>query len=308
MNQFDMSALTFNQINIFLHAAKLRSFSEAANELHITQPLVSRTIANLEKQFGFPLFIRGHHFVALTPCGSLLADKWDSLYAEAVSSVEDVCSLYASEENTLNVTDDYMQITSTYLTAIIDVFKSSYPEIKLHVEKMRPPDFTRSLLAGTSDIGFISDPELARLQHENYSYKKLAEGTFCLIVSQNHPYADHTSVTIDELADIPIAIIEKKTSSAYYDTIVSLFTAKGYMPRIGSYVTNTPSLMYACKNEGFGMIAHGFISREPDMRYIPITGTSCSMYLLWKSGNNKKGLDMFIETASHVMQSFDPTL
>ena len=56
----------------FLTVAKEQSFTKAAEQLHITQPTLSRQLASLEDELGTTLFNRGGHSVTLTDAGLLL--------------------------------------------------------------------------------------------------------------------------------------------------------------------------------------------------------------------------------------------
>ena len=58
-----------NQLRIFEAAARLLSFTQAAHELHLTQPAVSQQIKALERQMGRPLFVRRHQGLDLTEAG-----------------------------------------------------------------------------------------------------------------------------------------------------------------------------------------------------------------------------------------------
>ena len=50
--------MTFLQIQYFLKTAECMSFSQAAQQLYVTQPSVSRQIKQLEQELGYPLFVR----------------------------------------------------------------------------------------------------------------------------------------------------------------------------------------------------------------------------------------------------------
>ena len=58
-----------NQLRVFEAAARLLSFTKAANELHLSQPAVSQQIKALERHAGRPLFVRRHQSLELTEAG-----------------------------------------------------------------------------------------------------------------------------------------------------------------------------------------------------------------------------------------------
>lgn len=63
--------MDFRILIYFLTIAKERSFTKAAEQLHITQPTLSRQIAALEEEIGVPLFVRSGRNITLTDAGIL---------------------------------------------------------------------------------------------------------------------------------------------------------------------------------------------------------------------------------------------
>lgn len=57
---------------VFLTIAKYKSFQKAAELHHVTPPAISHLVKQLEKEFGFSLFVRNHRNVSLTTAGETL--------------------------------------------------------------------------------------------------------------------------------------------------------------------------------------------------------------------------------------------
>ena len=67
-------------LRYFLTVAKEQSFTKAAEQLHITQPTLSRQMAAFEEDLGITLFIRNGKKISLTDEGILLKRRaWRSL-------------------------------------------------------------------------------------------------------------------------------------------------------------------------------------------------------------------------------------
>lgn len=71
--------MTIKQLEYFMVIARNLSFTRASNEIYISQPALSRSIASLEKKLGVPLFVRDRHSVSLTPAGEVLAAELPAL-------------------------------------------------------------------------------------------------------------------------------------------------------------------------------------------------------------------------------------
>lgn len=72
---------TLKQLHIFLAVAETLQMSEAARKLYVSQPTVSQTILELEREFGAVLFERSPRYLKLTAKGALL---WE--YAQQVAT------------------------------------------------------------------------------------------------------------------------------------------------------------------------------------------------------------------------------
>ena len=77
--------LNYQALYYLLEVSAARSFSLAAEKLHMTRPALSTSIKNLEKELGFPLLNRSHEGVTLTPQGEavvILAQKGFAYFDE----------------------------------------------------------------------------------------------------------------------------------------------------------------------------------------------------------------------------------
>ena len=74
-----LSQMNLMQMMVFIRTAKENSFSETANQLHMTQSAVSKSISRLEKELNLKLFERTTRRIELTPAGKYLYTHWQPL-------------------------------------------------------------------------------------------------------------------------------------------------------------------------------------------------------------------------------------
>lgn len=67
--------MTLNHLRYFLAACRYLNITQAAGELHISQPSLSYALKELEKELGYDLFRRSNHRISLTPEGELFYEK-----------------------------------------------------------------------------------------------------------------------------------------------------------------------------------------------------------------------------------------
>lgn len=82
------SRIKLRHIACFLEVAARSGFGRAANALHLTQPAVSRAIAELEDILGLPLFERGRGGTALTPAGTAFRAHAGAAFAELARGID----------------------------------------------------------------------------------------------------------------------------------------------------------------------------------------------------------------------------
>lgn len=82
--------MEFRQLEYFMEVAKREHMTDAAEELHVSQSSVSRSIYNLEEELGVKLFIREGRNVRLTPTGQIFLERATQIYNLAEESKREV--------------------------------------------------------------------------------------------------------------------------------------------------------------------------------------------------------------------------
>ena len=103
MQHIDLRNIKINQIQIFLEAVNCGSFSGAAEALHVTQPMVSKTIQALEKELGIILFIRSKGKLNLTPAGRDCYNQWSNMLKYLEASVESAHAIQEGASSRLHI-------------------------------------------------------------------------------------------------------------------------------------------------------------------------------------------------------------
>ncbi len=117
-------------LTAFESAARLASFTKAANELGVTQAAISRQIHLLEAYLGFALFIRGHRKVELTDKGRVLALASQDAFDIIASSVSEVTSDAQDVDLTIAAT---VAFSHFWLLPRISEFSRNHPGINVRI-------------------------------------------------------------------------------------------------------------------------------------------------------------------------------
>jgi len=151
------------QLQVFLAVYRNRSFSRAAEELHLTQPSVSTHIKRLEETLGVPLFDRIGRKTAPTKAGKLLSVRAEEL----LHRLEDIRREVVGQANAIKglITMASTSIPGSYvIPALASEFKKTHPEVFFQVLIKESGEVVREIRDGEFLLGLVdektSDPDL----------------------------------------------------------------------------------------------------------------------------------------------------
>ena len=141
----------------FYYVAKNSNITQAANELLISQPAVSKSIKTLESDLNTQLFNRKNDGVSLTNAGEILYNKIKKAMELIISAEEDLTSLNNMEKGSLNIGAGNT-IMQRYLMPYIKEFHKKYPHINVKVHTLFTPELIKKAQVGLVDIVFTHLP------------------------------------------------------------------------------------------------------------------------------------------------------
>jgi LysR family transcriptional regulator, glycine cleavage system transcriptional activator len=144
MNTRTRRPLSLSALRAFEAVARRLNFSDAAEELFVTQSAVSRQIKGLEDELGAALFVRGTRHVELTQSGRVLQRSVESGLGQIDASVRQIRQ--ARSRKRVSVTT-FASFGSLWLLPRIEAFQRQHPDIDLRI-------------SATDTIDDLDDPEL----------------------------------------------------------------------------------------------------------------------------------------------------
>ncbi|MDR3275605.1 MAG: LysR family transcriptional regulator [Treponema sp.] len=196
-----------DQIKYVVSIAETGSFSATAERLYISQPAVSKHIADLEWELGGALFNREHRQVALSPLG----EKLYPLMKRIVTQIDEVMQearAYTTHKETVKLAS--LPIMGQYhITEALQLFETEHGNISVEVTELEERDLIASLDAGDCDVAIIRE-EL--FPAGRYVVQRLVEDRLALFVNEKNPLAKQTSVMPEMLRAEPLMLMPKYTS------------------------------------------------------------------------------------------------
>lgn len=194
-------------LEYYLMVAREENITKAAELLHITQPTLSRQLAQMEEELGVRLFTRGKHSITLTEDGMLLkrraqeivdlADKTRRDLKHAEQDLIGKISIGSGEIKSMRVLADWIaKFHCQHPKVTFDIYSGTADEIKEQLEK------------GLMDSGLLAEP----VDVAKYMFIRLPEKVrWGVIVRKDSPIAEKEYVTAKNLADIPL-LVSKRSS------------------------------------------------------------------------------------------------
>ena len=186
------------QLHIFCRVVEHKSFSRAAEAVHLSQPTVSAHIKDLESHFGCPLIDRLAKEAAPTQAGRLLygyARRMLGLRDEAESAM----SQYQGKTRG-RIAVGGSTIPGTYLLPrAVGRFRRRYPEVRLSLVIEDTAGIISGILEGVLELGVVG----AESGEKDIRQQAVMEEEMRLIVPHGHPWARRKRVALAELWEEP---------------------------------------------------------------------------------------------------------
>lgn len=193
--------MELRRIKYFIKAAALQNFTEAANQLFITQSTLSQQIKQLEDELGILLFDRLGKRVRLTEAGRLFlpyAQKTAKDVEDGKDILKDLMNLETGNL-IIGVTYGLMHI----LTRAIADFNTKRPQIRLQIDFGTTNELLARLEQGQIDL-MLSFLPVQR--NAVYVSEKLFSSCLSLITRQTHPLAKNKHLSLKKLETLPLIL------------------------------------------------------------------------------------------------------
>lgn len=188
---------SLRHLEVFRAVARARSFTRAAEQLHISQPVVSRTVRELERSLDVELFTRTTRSVTLTPQGEELLDLAGDLL-ERFERTMDRFAAYCHGDYGRIVVATLPSIAAGSLPPILVDFVAENPDMRVEILDVTAAEAARAVEAGAADLAIASPAATPSLRSE-----VLVRDRFVAVLPERHRLATRRMLTWAALADEP---------------------------------------------------------------------------------------------------------
>jgi DNA-binding transcriptional LysR family regulator len=198
-----MMHLTLRQLQAFEAVARLRNFSRAAEEMHVTQPSVSKQIRLLQEQVGLPLLEQLGKKVFLTEAGQ-------ELYATCADWLETwgrfeqiIANLKGLKQGRLKIST--VTTAKYFMPRILGPFCARYPGIDIALEVINRDRLLDRLSRNLDDLYVMGvPPESMDIESEPFM-----ENPLVVLAPASHPMVGRARIPFVELAQETFLVRER---------------------------------------------------------------------------------------------------
>jgi len=194
-------------LQAFICVAETESFSLAAQRLHLTQPAVSKRIAQLELNLNSQLFDRLPRKAILTPYGEALLPKARHIINELLEIKTELASLSGDVSGTLRIGTSH-HIGLHHLPHFLRQFHNTYPQVKLAIQFLGSEAACEALAQGELDIAFATLP---LNEHSKLFMQPVWRDPLKFVCAHTHTLAKQKRLTLKDLGEYEAILPEANT-------------------------------------------------------------------------------------------------
>lgn len=262
--------MEWNQLEYFKTVAEMQHFTQAAKRLAISQSALSRSIAKLEEELGFPLFERYGKRILLNVHGQIFLGYVERALLEIAKGRQSIQDLINPEYGSVSLAFLH-SLGSNIVPNLLGKFRQRYPKIEFKLSQNGSAFLLKQLLLGEIDLCLCSPmPNEASIEWADLFTEELF-----VCVPLNHRLADRSQIELTEIAAEPIITFKKDYGLRMLAD--RLFRDSAIHPLItfeGEEIMTVAGLVEA--QLGVALIPHISGLNNDNIVFLPVSSPKCS--------------------------------
>ena len=193
-------------LRYFLTVVREESITRAADVLHITQPTLSRQLAQMEEEIGVKLFDRGKRKILLTNEGLLLRRRAEEILELVDKTERELIEQEEMVEGTVSIGCGDLAAVQM-LPALFRSFRERYPAVSFDLYTATADHVKDRMDRGLTDVGLLLEP----VNIDKYEYIRLNQREqWVVAMHPAAPLAKLESVTPKDLKGLPLILPHRR--------------------------------------------------------------------------------------------------
>jgi DNA-binding transcriptional LysR family regulator len=259
--------MKLQDLHVLVTVIQAGSMGKAAQQLNISQPAVSRSIAELEHAFGVRLLERHRKGIEATEYGRALLDCGAAVFDDLRQGVKHIEFLANPTTGEVWI-GNTLTSANSFLTAVIDRLSRRYPGIIFHVVPAGADILHRELNARSLDL--VITRSGGPFKEEQFGFETLYDDALVVLAGMKNPWARRRRIGLAELVNEPWAL--PTLESAVTQAAIKAFRASGLDCPRATLVTSSPEMRIDLVATGrfLTITASRFRARRPQLKVLPV--------------------------------------
>lgn len=205
--------MNLNQLYYFQKVAKLQHYHQAARELNISQPSLSRSISNLEEELGLQLFKKNGRNIELTKYGKIFLEHVNRILEEVKIAEDKMRSFAASSGGHIDI-GYVFPLAKSYIPHLVRSFlnREQNQGITFSLNQEITKDLIRALKTEKYDVIFGSKvPEETEIE-----FIPVVNQEMVIIVPPGHPLKYKKPLLLEDLTEYPVVGYDRTSGLGQY--------------------------------------------------------------------------------------------
>jgi DNA-binding transcriptional LysR family regulator len=194
--------VTLRELRLLVSVARAGSILKAATEIGLTQPAVSKAIADLESTFGVRLFDRTNRGVSVTPQGEILLRRATAVFDELRQAIDELQSLATADHGELRL-GGTPALCAGLLPHAMGAVRAQRPGYRFHITELESGKLASEVAGRSVDLGIGREH---RAESADLAFEPLFEDRLFVVGGAQHPLARKQSVRLKDTAQHPWAL------------------------------------------------------------------------------------------------------
>ena len=300
-----MRALDTHALTLFCAVARCLNFRQAAEQLHMTQPPLSRAIKTLEDKLGTRLFERDTQGVALTPAGRTLLPQALHILDLLATAQASLQADSAPARLRLGLTSS---VEAGLFRPLLAALERQLPAMRLELTSAPSPRLVAAVRKGQLDAAVIALPSATF----ELAVQPLARQPMMLALPTGHRLAKKRKLGLADIALEPLYWFERARQPAFFDHCQHVFRRHGFAPAfLREPLDHHVLLSDVAAGKGMALLADSFRALRMDgVAYRPLLEgeeLAAGIGLAWQADTGHAALPLLRQLAQeHLSISCRP--
>lgn len=289
--------VNYNKLRYFYEAGRTLNLTRAARNLYISQPALSKHIADLEGDLGVALFVRTNRNLVLTRGGEVLMEECKHIFDREEEIYRRVRS--AASADGAGVKLAFMGIDAAYrIPGFLARIGEKWPHISIETQRLNWDKVYDAVERGTADLGLkLSSCES---YPDHIGRRVLREDHVAAVLPAGHPLAGTGSLRLEQLKDEPFIFLTKDESVIPHDHALRMCREAGFTPNIAASYQNVETVvMMVQAGAGVALLSpFAPLGGLSGVVCVPlIASPEITLDLLWRKDNPNPAVSLLVDCA-----------